>query len=311
MKKHKAYKNRLYPTPEQKALLDTSLKQTRFFYNAALANKMDYYELHKKSVYRLPTYFKKLYPRLKAADSQALTNCSRNLDKAYDKFFAKKGGFPKFKSYRNRNYSYTTNNNSAQKQIRIEDGLLTILKVKGIPMVESRKIQEGEVIKTCTISRTPTGKYFASLMVEYYMEVPVVDVKKALTIRETDDIICTFENGDVADYKLFKGALEAKLESQQRRLSGMKKGGSNYEKQRVKLAKTYEKITNQRNDYYHKLTHRIANEYDKVIVVRGDTKEESFVKLDKAFHQFLSLLTYKLGDRGKELVIVKDEEENL
>ena len=165
----KAYKYRLYPNKKQEIYLQKTFGCTRFIYNQMLADRIKSYNENKdldikKIKYPTPAQYKKEFEWLKEVDSLALANAQMNLDKAYKNFFRDKSvGFPKFKSKKNNNKSYTTNNQNGT--IYIENNKIKLPKLKSMIKIKLHRKFTG-TIKSCTISQKPSGKYFISILVD-------------------------------------------------------------------------------------------------------------------------------------------------
>lgn len=166
----KAYKYRIYPNKEQKVQIAKTFGCCRFVYNQTLAYRKDAYEKEKKSVSKTDCNnycnreLKKEYEWLKEVDKFALTNAIYNMDSAYQKFFREHAGYPKFKSKHNNHRSYTTNFTNGNIAVNFEDGTIKLPKLKKVKAKLHREF-EGQ-IKSATISRVPSGKYYVSVLVE-------------------------------------------------------------------------------------------------------------------------------------------------
>ena len=166
MKKQRAYKFRLYPDRQQEVLFHKTFGCCRFLYNRMLADKKEMYEKTGKTKRLTPAGYKKEYPWLKEVDSLALANVQLHLEAAYKKFFREeKAGFPKFKSRHRSRKSYTTN--VVNGNIRLEGGRLRLPKAGAVKIRCHRKIPEGYILKSVTVSMDPSGKYYASLLYEF------------------------------------------------------------------------------------------------------------------------------------------------
>lgn len=167
---NKAYKFRIYPNKEQEILFDKTFGCVRFIYNHMLADKIAYYKETKKKLNNTPAQYKKEFEWLKEVDSLALANAQLNLQTAYNNFFRdKKIGFPKFKSKKSNRHSYTTN--FVNNNIKLENGYLVLPKVKAVKLKQHREIPQDYQLKSVTVSKTPTGKYYASILFEYEYKV--------------------------------------------------------------------------------------------------------------------------------------------
>lgn len=306
---NKAYKFRLYPNKEQEILFNKTFGCVRFIFNKMLGDKIEHYKETKEKLNNTPAQYKKEFEWLKEVDSLALANAQMNLQTAYNNFFrSPKTGFPKFKSKKKNKNSYTTNNQSGT--IDIVDKYIKLPKVGLVKMKQHRVIPSEQKIKSATISKTPSGKYYVSILVEYDF-VPLVislDKHKALGLDYASHSFYVDSQNREADYpKFYRNALD-KLAKEQRKLSLMKYSSNNYYKQKLKVAKLHEHISNQRKDWIHKLSTELANEYDYICVedINMQNMAQS-LKLgkstnDNGFGMFRTLLAYKLEDRGKKLI---------
>ena len=323
MKGQKAYKFRLYPDREQAELFQKTFGCCRFLYNHMLADKTELYEKTRKTKRLTPAGYKKDYPWLKEVDSLALANVQLHLEAAYKKFFSQeKAGHPKFKSKHRSRKSYTTN--VVNGNIRIEEGKLRLPKAGHVKIRCHREIPENYVLKSVTVSMEPSGKYYAALLYEYPASESqagrknMADRERTGAEREPDVLgidfamqgMAVFSDGSRAEYPMYYRKAQERIAREQRKLSRCRKGSRNYGKQKRILAKCHEKVRNQRKDYLHKLSRKIADGHDAAAVEDIDMKGMSrclkFGKsvMDDSYGAFRNMLNYKLKDRGKELVIV-------
>ena len=225
----KAYKYRIYPTSEQRLYLAKTFGCTRFVYNQMLADRIKSYEENKdldiKAIkYPTPAQYKKEYEWLKEVDSLALANAQMNLDKAYKNFFRDKSvGFPKFKSKKTNRFSYTTNNQNGT--ISIEGNFVKIPKLKSkIKIVLHRQFKG--LIKSATISKTPSNQYYISILVDTEnIQLPKNDNKIGIDLGPKEFAICS--NGDRFDNPKNLRKSEKKLSKLQKDLSRKQKGSNN------------------------------------------------------------------------------------
>ncbi len=314
---NKAYKFRLYPNKEQREFFAKTFGCCRFIYNKMLEDKIKHYELTKKMLRNTPAMYKNRYEWLKEVDSLALANVQLHLEKAYKNFFRdKKVGFPKFKSKRNHHQSYTTNNQRGT--IHIKDGFIKVPKLKStIKIIQHREIGQSEQIKSATISQTPTGKYYVSILVNYHKEEKEVieeikefDPSKVIGLDYSMKELYVNSRGEHAGYPRYYRQSLKQLKRAGRKLSLCKKGSNNYNKQRLRVARLHEKIADQRKDFLHKQSRQITNDYEIVVVESLDLKAMSkTLKLgmsiaDNGYGRFVEYLSYKLRDEGKVLVRV-------
>ena len=225
----KAYKYRIYPTSEQRLYLAKTFGCTRFVYNQMLADRIKSYEENKdldiKAIkYPTPAQYKKEYEWLKEVDSLALANAQMNLDKAYKNFFRDKSvGFPKFKSKKTNRFSYTTNNQNGT--ISIDGNFVKIPKLKSkIKIVLHRQFKG--LIKSATISKTPSNQYYISILVDTEnIQLPKNDNKIGIDLGLKEFAICS--NGDRFDNPKNLRKSEKKLSKLQKDLSRKQKGSNN------------------------------------------------------------------------------------
>ena len=306
---NKAYKFRLYPNNEQKGLFAKTFGCVRFIYNHMLSDKIKYYEETGQKLGNTPAQYKVEFEWLKEVDSLALANAQMNLQKAYHNFFrSPKTGFPKFKSkHRNRN-SYTTNNQKGS--VSIENGCIKLPKIGFVKLKQHRNIPSDYKLKSVTVSQTPSGKYYASILFEYENQVQETKPHKFLGMDFSMRELYKDSNGNEPQYPRYYRQAERKLKREQRKLSKMEKGSKNRDKQRIRVAKLHEKVANQRKDFLHKQSRQITNAYDCVCIEDLDMKAMSrclnFGKSvsDNGWGMFVTFLQYKLEVSGKKLVKV-------
>lgn len=306
---NKAYKFRLYPNEEQKILFAKTFGCVRFIYNQMLSDKIAHYNETGMKLNNTPAQYKKEFDWLKEVDSLALANAQMNLQTAYNNFFrTPKVGFPKFKSKKRDKDSYTTNNQNGTVSIIAKK--LRLPKVGLVKMVQHRIISDNEKIKSATITRTPSGKYYVSILVEYDKIIPEIELSKdkAIGLDYASHSFYVDSQGREANYPKFYRKAQDKLAREQRKLANMKYGSNNYHKQKIKVARVHEKIANQRLDWIHKLSTQLANEYDIVCVEDINMQNMArSLKLgkstnDNGFGMFRDILAYKLADHGKAFV---------
>lgn len=312
-KQNKAYKFRIYPTEEQAFLMRKTFGSVRFVYNKMLAERKETYEKLKddketlKMVKRpTPAKYKKEFEWLKEVDSLALANAQLNLDKAYKAFFKGNAKFPKFKSKRHKQ-SYTTN--VVNGNIELVEGHIKLPKLKKVKIKQHRQIPSEYTVKSCTISITSSGKYYISILIEYEKEIKVKEIKNVIGLDfAMNGLFVDSETGKKANYPRFYRQMLEKLIQEQRKLSRKKKGSSNWNKQRIRVAKIQEKVANQRKNFLHHKSKELVTNYDAVIIedldMKGMSQALKFGKSvsDNGWGMFTSFLQYKLKEEGKLLI---------
>ena len=304
--KRKAYKYRIYPSSEQKQYFAKCFGCVRFFYNKSLSDMNDIYEATKEFENITPATYKEDYPFLKEVDSLALANAQLNRNTAFKSFFRGQNKFPKYKSKRN-DQSYTTNNQKDSVKLSDNSRYISIPKCPRIRIKKHRDFIG--VIKSVTISKSCDDKYYISLLVETDIKpLPKTDKAIGLDLGVKDLVIDS--NGFKYKNHKYLAKSEDKLAREQRKLSHMLVGSSNINKQRIKVARIYRKINNQRNDYLHKLSKYIINENQVICVedlkVKDMSKDNDYNKsmMDASMSKLLTMLTYKASWYGRTVIKV-------
>lgn len=310
---NKAYKYRLYPTPKQENLINQTIGACRFVYNQALNWRISAYKADKTSLSYVDTTYgltkiKSIYPWLKDVDSVALQQALRHLDTAYKNFFTvRKTGFPKFKSKKHGRKSYSTIN--INNNICVMDKAVKLPKLGKVKAAISRIAPDDWTLKSATISQESDGSYYVSILYEYDIVIPPVKPETAIGFDYKSDGLYMASDGSFCDMPKFYRQSQKQLAKAQRKLKHKTIGSNNYKKQQRNIAKIHRHVANQRNDFLHKISTEIANRYDCVCVESLDMKamsNKSFgngkATMDNSYGMFLSMLNYKLTDRGKQLV---------
>ena len=279
----------------------------RFIYNHMLADKIKYYKETKKNMHNTPAQYKKEFEWLKEVDSLALANAQMNLQAAYNKFFhSHKIGFPQFKSKKSECRSYKTN--YVNGNIKIIDGYISLPKIGRVKLKQHRQISPDYRLKSVTVSQTSSGKYYASILFEYENQVPKIVPKTFLEISSSVQGLYKDSKGNQVEYPEYCQKSCEKLAKELRKLSKMHEASKNSNKQRIRIAKVYEKIANQCKDFLHKQSRQIVNAYDCVCIeklnMKAMRKPLIFGKFsaDNGFRMLGAYLKYKLESMGKQLI---------
>ena len=306
----KGYKFRIYPNKVQQSFFQKQFGANRYVWNYMLETKKDAYlhagiKLNYCDTSKGLTAIKKMEELkwLKEMNSQSIQQELKHLDVAYSRFFRQQADFPQFKSKHDKQ-SFVI-----PQHFTYEGNLLSIPKIKEkIKVNQHREFGEEAKILFITISKNKAGKYFASFQVEEKTIKPIQDSTNSIGIDLGLKDLLVFSDGKRIANPKFAKKLENKLDYQHRQLSKSKKDSKTREKCRLKLAKTYEKITNQKLDFTHKLTKKIVDENQIIVMENLDVKSMMQErKMAKSIQQvswgeIARQLEYKSNWQGKTFV---------
>ena len=310
-------KVRLYPTQAQAELFENTFGCCRYIWNHMLADQQRFYLETDKHFIPTPAKYKKEAPFLKEVDNQALIQEHNKLSQAFRVFFKDPRTFgpPKFKKKKTDKDSFTACNHE------FESGPTIYITRDGIRMTKagiirakfSRRPRNGWKLKRVTVEKTKSGKYFAYILYEYIVKEPETIIPTPETtvgLKYSMGHFYAADSGELADPPHWLKASQEKLAKIQKRLSRMEPGSKNYQEAVQKYRELHEHIANQRRDFIHKESSRIANGWDAVCV-RGDSMREVSKKkvlpgnaLESGFGMFRECLRYKLARQGKVLIVV-------
>ena len=321
----RAIKVRLYPNKTQEQTFNKVLGCYRFVYNHMLVLKQKEYNENKKSLglNELTKYFHGIllkdeqYVWLKEQNTKVMKQAIRQMLTAYDNFFKQHNGFPKFKTKKDKETALfpleaiSKRNEFNDRKITLTQPLKDI-RFRCSDLYFKRLQTYKEKIRSATLSKTKSGNYFLSILVE----LPQKDVVKfghtnkhvGIDLGVKDFVITS--DGEVFENRHLFKKQEAKIAKLQRQLSKKQKGSNNRNKQRVRIAKVFEKLTNQRDAYIHSVVNELLTYYDTVFMedlnVQGMLKNRKLAKAiqEIGFYKFRQILEDKARNNNKQVVFI-------
>ena len=309
-------KARLYPNEAQAELFEKTFGCCRYIWNRMLADQQRFYLETDKHFIPTPAKYKKEAPFLTEVDNQALIQEHNKLSQAFRVFFKSPEhfGYPNFKKKKTDRDSFTACNHV------FESGPTIYITRDGIRMTKAgivrakfpRRPRNGWRLKRVTVEKTKTGKYFACILYEYTAKEPEAVIpapESTIGLKYSMSHFYVADSGELADAPHWLRQSQEKLAKLQKHLNRMQPGSKNYQEAVQKYRLLHEHIANQRRDFIHKQSSRIANGWDAVCV-RPDALDEMARRLphggplDSGFGMFRECLRYKLARQGKALIVV-------
>jgi putative transposase len=323
---------RIYPKKDQKIILNNHFGSCRFIFNKFLHIRETLYNKFKASISKNKldehlVVLKELYPWLKEVNSQSLQQVNKDLENAFDRFFKGLGKYPTKKSKKNHNYSFQV---PQHYKVNIEKSEIFLPKIGWIKIKFHRKFLDEyyctgivekdsipEILRTLTVSKTPTGKYYVSILTDDQINYPPIQEFSHATMIGVDVGIKSFaalSNGEIIEHPKFLKSSLQRLKCLQKRVSRKVIGSNNRRKAVKKLAVIHEKISNQRHDFQHKVSKKLISENQAIAVetlnVKGMMKNHKLAQAigDSAWYSFVLKLSYKAEQFGKTLLKINQWE---
>jgi len=317
----RTYQFRIYPNSYQKALIEKTLGCSRQVYNDFLSMCIESYNadhnriINKHELIKLLPEYKETFPYLKEVDSVALQQTVIHLYDAYINFFRHNAEQPKFKKKKD-DYGYTTMN--INHSIRFIGNDIQIPKLGLVSVIKHRQLPESFKFTMVSVSRLGRHYYVSLLGEEEYFDYAEyirdkLDPNKSIGLDFSLAHLYVDSNGNHLDMPKYYQDSLTKLAKEQRKLAHMKKDSSHYQKQLMKIKNLHSHIANQRKDFLHKVSRKLANTYDYVFVENLDLKSMAERKdklklgisiFDLGYGTFLNYLSYKLEWLNKKIIKV-------
>ena len=322
-KDNRAIRYRVYPTEKQQDILQQTFGCARLVFNETLLMHRGLYEAGMKTFSQMDMnnycnrFMKENMPFLRNVDKFALTNSIYNAFAAFKNFFKGRNRYPRRKSRKDTSQSYTTNctnNNIAIIRHKKKSAFIKLPKLGNVPAVLHRLPKSNWVIKNATITKESGNRDYVSLLFEFERKVPqntaLPTPENTLGLDNSSPEFYVDSNGNTAGVQHWYRLSQKRLSVEQRKLSHCTRGSHRYEKQKAKVNRISEKVANQRKDFCHQKSRKIANSYAAVCVEDIDlhamAQSLHFGKAvsDNGFGMFRNFLKYKLEEQGKHYIVI-------
>jgi putative transposase len=309
MKVNKSYKYKIYPNKEQRVLISKTFGCVRLYWNTLVEAFNSYdSETNPTPTYFTPKTIKEKFEFIKEVSAGALNQKERDFKATKSQFFNKKRkvtiGRPKFKSKHSRQ-SFRLSN----QKFRIDGNKIRLERIGWVKFDNHRQIPFGAKLMSATVSKDSVGDLFVSVNFEYIKEIDTTWSKRPnVGIDMGLKDLAILSDGTVFSNPKFFNESQVELAKAQRHLSRKKKGSNRYNKQRIKVAKIHRKISRRREWYLHNITSYIANNYANIGIedlnIQGMMKNRRLSKsfADTSIHSFITMLNYKVTERGNSVV---------
>ena len=321
----RAIKIRLYPNKAQEQTLNKVLGCYRFIYNQMLARKQNAYKADKTnlSVTDLSKWFHgtllkdEQYAWLKEQNTKVMKQAIRQMDGAYQKFFKQHNGFPKFKTKKDKQSALFPIDAISRKNTFETKHISLITSLKNIKFRCSdlyfRRLQKyNKDIRSATLSKTKSGKFFLSILVEMndteLKRFERTNKQVGIDLGVKDFVITS--DGEVFENKHFFKKKEKQVRRLQRQISRKVKGSNNRKKAQIRIARLYERITNKKDAYIHYITNELLTYFDTIFMenlnVKGMMKNHHLAKAiqEVGLYKFKETLVNKAAVNDKKVVFI-------
>lgn len=309
----KGIKFRIYPNEEQKQIIEQTFGCCRLIYNKALAMRKEAFENNEKIGYKQTSAMltelkaQEEFAFLKEADSVALQQALRDLDMSFSRFFKKYARYPRFRKKSDNHQAYRT----LSKHICFVGNCIKLPKLGYVKVKQSMEVGQ---IRNVTVERSPSGRYFVVVCTEFVPK-KIENKGNTITLYLGTDFFYKDNNGNIVNDPPGLDELYKKMQREQKKLSRKESGSKNREKQRIKLARVHERLSDKRNDFLQKLSTELIRENQTIIIDDSEVRDKGVNYLQSksvssiSYCKFIEMLKYKAQWYGNEVIVLGEEEE--